>query len=565
MQASSTSSTRWYFIPQDSDFDLPSRISVQEPFRIGRREGFELCLDCRNVSGLHAEVLVTDGKLYIEDLSSTNGTFVNGDRIRSKTLLEDHDEVQIGQLLFTVSAFKNDNRAQTMLLDTPSVAAETTEERFARLLVDGVVPFFQPICKIDGDEQEVVGYEVLGRSRLFGLKTPDQMFAVATDLAKESELSRILRLRGLEAAQSSLSPDLQLFVNTHPSELDCEEIQQSLKIVNAAFPEREIMLELPESVLYNTDDYKSLFETARELGVKITVFDFGAGQIRLAELSRIKPDVVKFDCALTQGIDSADEDRKRLVSAMVHMTTELGITPMAEYVETEQEHETLREMGFQLAQGFYYGHPKSIDTFQKTVNLKSSDLLTVEKSSSSVRPIDIIRQAELDDSDIELCESELFEESAEAIEDVDAIEKVDASFEASDAEEEADLENAADSAEATGSTDATVTSEMQVNNAAYLLDLNSNCYTLQLMFGSTEKAAREFVAAQTEQGDYSIYRRLSAGREWFVVVFNQYDNIDAVTADKKVLFKDSEHSCWVRKISDVKKEIRSVSIVGSNA
>ena len=528
MHASSINSTRWYFIPQDSDFDLPSRISIQEPFRIGRREGFELCLDCRNVSGLHAEVLLTDGKLYIEDQSSTNGTFVNGDRIRSKTLLQDHDEVQIGQLLFTVSAFKNDNRAQTMLLDTPSVEAETTEERFARLLVDGVVPFFQPICKIDGDEQEVVGYEVLGRSRLFGLKTPDQMFAVATDLEKESELSRILRLRGLEAAQSTLSMDLQLFVNTHPSELDCEEILQSLQIVNATFPEREIMLELPESVLYNIEDYDSLLDNAHKLGVKITVFDFGAGQIQLAELSRIKPDVVKFDCALTQGIDSADEDRKRLVSAMVKMVVELGITPMAEYVETEHEHETLRELGFELAQGFYYGRPKSIDMFQQTVNLESSDLSTVEKSSSSkssARPLEIIRQAEavVSDDDVNESKDELFEESDEAIESIEA-------------------------------------DEIKLHDGEYLLGLDPNSYTLQVMFGSRERAAKEFVAAQKNRGDYSIYRKLSTGAQWFVVVFNQYFDRAAAVADNKALFADSDHSCWVRTMSDVHKEIRSATV-----
>ena len=65
--------------------------------------------------------------------------------------------------------------------------------QFDRLIHDGaVVPFFQPIVTME-DVPKVVGYEALGRSRLFGLQTPGEMFTTASQLNSETELSRVLR------------------------------------------------------------------------------------------------------------------------------------------------------------------------------------------------------------------------------------------------------------------------------------------------------------------------------------------------------------------------------------
>ena len=48
---------------------------------------------------------------------------------------------------------------------------------------------------------------------------------------------------------------------------------------------------------------------------------------------------------------------------LVRLVLELGITPLAEGVETKEEHETLQQMGFLLGQGFFYGRPASISNY----------------------------------------------------------------------------------------------------------------------------------------------------------------------------------------------------------
>lgn len=531
MQTSLTAESTWYFIAQDPETGIPPRIAITPPFRIGRREGFDLCLSCRNVSGLHAELLHEFGQLWIEDLNSTNGTFVNGARIRKRASLKDGDSVQFGQSVFTVACLGDDNESPGEDFDSPVVATpvpETTEERFDRLLLDGVVPFFQPIYNITGDSRQRIGYEVLGRSRLFGLKTPDQMFAIATDLEKESELSRTLRLRGIEAAESSFPSDKMLFVNTHPAEMDCLEIQESLKQIRSRFDSRPIMLELPERVLYTPDDFEQIVNVVKDLGVQLVFHDFGAGQIRLAELAAMAPDVVKFDCALLHEIDKADEKRHRLVSAMVKMATELGITPMAEYVETEAEHETLKQLGFELVQGFYYGHPAAIEDLVESVDLIDSAQTAADANKGpDERPIEILGTAQRVEDQIQ-----------------------------TDAEPDAKVEKDQPFAEET------LPFVPEYEDEQWLLDTDDNRYTLQLMFGPTRKAAEKFLLEHRLPGDYAIYRKWSSNREWHVVVFGIYTNRSEAT-EAIAQFQNTGHSTWVRDLPSVKEEIRSIDNVAT--
>jgi EAL domain-containing protein (putative c-di-GMP-specific phosphodiesterase class I) len=508
MQTILTTVSTWFLVARDPEPGMPPRIPVTPPFRIGRREGFDLCLNCRNVSGLHAELIVEGDQLKVEDLNSTNGTFVNGEKIREKTVLKDGDTIQFGKPIFTVSNTDQQRPMPTIMLGEDAEATqETTEDRFARLLAEGVVPHFQPIVDIVAEPNIPVAYEVLGRSRLFGLKTPEQMFAVATDLEKEAELSRALRIRGIEAAESTLKPGVKLFVNTHPAELDCEEIKRSLEQIRSKFPARQIMLELPEMVLYAPEEYDKVFRVARELKVRLVLHDFGAGQIQLTELHRMNPDIIKFDCALTQGIDGANRSRQSLVSAMVKMTKELGITPMAEYVESESEHKVLKQLGFQLAQGYFYGRPTAIEDI-KVVDSKE----TVSKANKKPqRPLASLKN-----------EDATFEVAVKAIQ--------------TEAEESIKVDH---------------------KDSQWILQQDPETLTLQLMFTSKLDGAKSFVAQQEQPGDYAIYRKWSSKREWYVVIYGIYKDRAEAKADT-TFFSGTAHTTWIRKMSEIHTEVHSV-------
>ncbi len=202
----------WFFVADDCESDqMPERIPLTPPFRIGRREGCDLCLASQNVSGLHAEVLEEEeGELWLYDLNSTNGTFHNEQRIRERIRLRENDTVLFGNCRFTVELQSHSRVRRPMATlenGAPEIAPETPEEKFQRLLDSGATPFFQPIYDISGAIRQCIGYEVLGRSRMFGLNTPDEMFAAALEFEKEAKLSRVLRQRGIEAAEAGLPGD----------------------------------------------------------------------------------------------------------------------------------------------------------------------------------------------------------------------------------------------------------------------------------------------------------------------------------------------------------------------
>lgn len=167
---------------------------------------------------------------------------------------------------------------------------------------------------------------------------------------------------GVEKCQPAFQK-LNLFVNTHPTELQGEGLVETLRELRTSFPEQPITLEIHEAAVTNPRLVGQLREFLSELDMRLAFDDFGAGQARLLELAEVRPDYLKFDMKLIQGIDRASPSRQQLVALLAKMVKELGIQSLAEGVETESEHNTLRQMGFALGQGFYYGRPCTLSKF----------------------------------------------------------------------------------------------------------------------------------------------------------------------------------------------------------
>ena len=96
--------------------------------------------------------------------------------------------------------------------------------------------------------------------------------------------------------------------------------------------------------------------------MRLAFDDFGAGQARLCELAEVRPDYLKFDREMIRDIHISPQ-RQQMLAHLVQLVIELGVTPLAEGIETAEEGETCRQMGFRLAQGFYYGRPAPVPTY----------------------------------------------------------------------------------------------------------------------------------------------------------------------------------------------------------
>ncbi len=327
---------------------------VSSPFTIGRRNGTALTIDSPSVSGKHAELTLEDGNLFGQDLGSTNGTFVNGMRITTPCKVKHGDLVQFAQIVFRAGI-------QTEMRDSRTIQDDAADRALALIQFDklmterAVTPHFQPIVEIQS--QKSIGYELLGRSRLFGLTSPQAMFSAAAVLDLEAELSRILRYEGIRSA-GLLGTDPQLFVNTHPAEMsELGLLEFSLRELRELAPESKIVLEIHEAAVTQVAQMRELRAALNDLDIGLAYDDFGAGQGRLVELVEVPPDYLKFDISLIHNIQNATSDRQKMLGSLVQMVRELGIAALAEGIELTEEHDVCMELGFDFAQGFLYGRP----------------------------------------------------------------------------------------------------------------------------------------------------------------------------------------------------------------
>jgi EAL domain-containing protein (putative c-di-GMP-specific phosphodiesterase class I) len=318
------------------------------PFSIGRKEGSSLFLAAEGVSRKHAEILETIEGCQIKDCGSTNGTFVNGGRLTETHLLTHGDYITIGGIRFDVVEQVDDSECTQIL--SPDA------ENLARMLdLKAVAPCFQPMVSLS--DGALIGYETLGRIAYEGLPNcPTQLFQISRRIDRQIELSELFRVTALEYAAQMGVKELILF-NTLPEEMNLECLGKSLTKLRYSVPDLKLGMELNEHSITNVEMMKNLRSILNDLDMLLVYDDFGAGQSRLIELLDSVPDIVKFDIALIQNIQQRSEISRSMVKTLVKMASDAGIRTLAEGVETREEAETCKAIGFELAQGFYFGYP----------------------------------------------------------------------------------------------------------------------------------------------------------------------------------------------------------------
>ena len=344
----------WFLVGQLPNQDGTRHIPIHiSPFSIGRGGNATFCLPCSTVSSLHAELSTDGDKLMLRDKGSTNGTFVNGTRLRDSIELKPDDLVLFASNPFRIMRQSVSTHMGTVAEDACDKAMALIH--FDRLLSEQAVdPHYQAIVKLtDG---EPVGYEVLARSKVPGLESAGAMFSAATKLNLESQLSQMMRWRAVVEIRD-VDPMPHLFLNTHPSELAETALLDSMAAIRQHCPKLPITLEIHEAAVSSTEAMRELRDQLRSFDISLAFDDFGAGQARLAELSEVHPDYLKFDMSFVRDIHRSSAEKFNLVEALVKMVKAMDIVPLAEGIEVAEERDACLRLGFELAQGYFFGRP----------------------------------------------------------------------------------------------------------------------------------------------------------------------------------------------------------------
>jgi diguanylate cyclase (GGDEF)-like protein/PAS domain S-box-containing protein len=115
-----------------------------------------------------------------------------------------------------------------------------------------------------------------------------------------------------------------------------------------------LVLEITESALMeDVDAVGAVLQRLRRIGVQVWVDDFGTGYSSLSHLRRLPIDGLKIDRTFVAGLAASNEDRT-IVASIVNLAHNLGLSALAEGVETQWQADRLRELGCDLAQGFLW-------------------------------------------------------------------------------------------------------------------------------------------------------------------------------------------------------------------
>ena len=331
------------------------------PFRVGRQNGLELTLDSVGVSRIHAEIITAPTEtLILCDLGSTNGTYVNRQRIAGAHAIHPGDIIHFADQEFRlgVEAFGEFPGGQTQIgINTLSKKMPEGGQEFKQLLAtEAVSNLFQPIVDRQG---RTIAFELLGRGTHAGLPTsPGPLFKIAESMDLDVQFSDLLRRRAVEQA-AALEPTGRYFFNIHPREIEQTDLLLArMTQMRQSFPRLGLVLEIHEEAVTDGPQIQRIRDHLKDLEIGLAYDDFGAGQARLVELTEVPPDYVKFDMALVRDIDRASDAKRQMLAMFQQFLRGLGITTIAEGVETASEASVLYDIGIDLYQGYYFGIPR---------------------------------------------------------------------------------------------------------------------------------------------------------------------------------------------------------------
>jgi diguanylate cyclase (GGDEF)-like protein len=165
--------------------------------------------------------------------------------------------------------------------------------------------------------------------------------------------------------------DMYLSINISPRDFECIDVYGTLiELVDGyGIGHEQLRIEISEAtIMNNPQKLMELIEKLRFYRFHVEMDDFGSGYSSLSAMKDLHLDAIKLDMRfLSKGID--DDRGRKVINLMVSLIKELGMTAIAEGVETQEEVDYLKEIGCDVFQGFHFSRPISVEQFEKDYNI----------------------------------------------------------------------------------------------------------------------------------------------------------------------------------------------------
>lgn len=261
-------------------------------------------------------------------------------------------------------AAKQGGRGQTRIFD-----AQMDETRRFRLAIeegllqaiarDELELHYQPI--VERDSLDVVGFEALLRwcSPDHGIVSPSVFIPIAEESRLIDELGEWVLDRAL--ADSRAWPDLFVSVNFSPRQFKRPDFVEWLdaRVAQSQASPGKVQIEITETAIFeDAERARRLLQELEQRGYRIALDDFGTGYSSLFNIKNFALNCVKIDKTFIDGLGK-ERQSTAIVGSIVHLARALGLSVIAEGVETELQRQTLRVTGCSHLQGFLFGRAET--------------------------------------------------------------------------------------------------------------------------------------------------------------------------------------------------------------
>lgn len=201
-----------------------------------------------------------------------------------------------------------------------------------------------------------------------GQVSPDHFVPVAEEMGLIGPIGAwVLKTACREARrmQQQLGLPLRMAVNISPQQFFRTDVASLIEntLRETGLPAQSLEVEITEGVLLeNSQATINTLRRIRALGVAVAIDDFGTGYSSLSYLTRFPIDKLKIDQSFVRDI-TVDASDAAVTSAIIVMAHTLQLRVVAEGVETCEQHQFLAERDCDIAQGYYFGRPMSLDNF----------------------------------------------------------------------------------------------------------------------------------------------------------------------------------------------------------
>ena len=211
---------------------------------------------------------------------------------------------------------------------------------------------YQPIVALGTGA--VHHFEALAR---FGWGSPAQTIQMAEELALIEGFDLAVVEKAIQRLRQPGSGLLKIAVNVSGASLADDAYAQQLLRMTAAVPQdrRRLIVEVTESAaLADIGAANRRLGALRQAGIQICIDDFGAGAASFDYIHGLSVDGVKIDGKFVRGLES-DARARTLIAHLVEMCGSLDLTTIAEFVETQDQADILRDLGVDYGQGWLFG------------------------------------------------------------------------------------------------------------------------------------------------------------------------------------------------------------------